>query len=183
MTTVPLFDVPTGLPGRGVAVPGDQMAGSAPTTTRADLPLLTVIAHGTPRQQGSKKTLLHRTTGLPMSFDDNAPDLAVWRSTLAWAVGRAMSAAGHRQPLTGPLRVTAVFTLHRPKSAPKSRVWPSVKPDVDKYLRACLDAIKDGRGYADDALVVDAHAVKTYPGVHEFALSLPGVHLRIWAVS
>lgn len=140
-------------------------------------PALTVIAHGIPQPQGSKRIGRGRA-GKPILIDDNDNVLEPWRATIAWQVARVMRG---RTPYTGALRAEAVFTLPRPKSAP-TRAWPTVKPDGDKLLRACFDAVTQGRGWKDDALVVQSSFVKTYPGGHPYALSQPGVHLRIWQV-
>ena len=50
----------------------------------------------------------------------------------------------------------------RPESVSiAKRPLMTVKPDVDKVLRATLDALT-GIAYEDDAQVVDAHPVKRY---------------------
>lgn len=74
--------------------------------------------------------------------------------------------------LTGPVSVSMVFGIQRPKSAPKkrahplSRVHPIAKPDVDKLARLVLDACT-GVLWCDDSRVVQLAARKEYgePGV------------------
>jgi crossover junction endodeoxyribonuclease RusA len=69
---------------------------------------------------------------------------------------------GHAQVLLDePLRVDIAFFLPRPKSAPKRRVWPDRKPDVDKLVRHSFDALT-GIIWADDARVCDLHVRKHY---------------------
>lgn len=53
------------------------------------------------------------------------------------------------------------FFVLRPKSCPKSRAYPSVKPDLDNYVKAVLDGM-NGVVFADDNLLVDIHARKCY---------------------
>lgn len=81
-------------------------------------------------------------------------------------------------PLEGPLVLTATFVLPRPKSAPKRRVWPTVKPDTDKLLRALCDALTDCGAWLDDAQVVRMSVEKRYVG-HLPAMPTPGVLLTI----
>jgi len=52
------------------------------------------------------------------------------------------------------------FEFARPQSAGK-RLHPTVKPDIDKTLRAVLDALT-GIAYDDDSQVVSVAASKMY---------------------
>ena len=54
------------------------------------------------------------------------------------------------------------FTLPRPRSVPvHKRPRPKVRPDLDKLVRALLDALQ-GIAFIDDAQVVRLEAVKEY---------------------
>lgn len=64
-------------------------------------------------------------------------------------------------PPTGPISVTLVFFFRRPHGAPKARIGHTVKPDLDKLIRAILDALK-GILYKDDAQVIHVQASKHY---------------------
>lgn len=68
--------------------------------------------------------------------------------------------------LTGPVSVSMVFGIQRPKSVSKKRVYPTTKPDADKLARLVLDALTHVV-WADDAQVVQLEATKVYgePGV------------------
>lgn len=81
-------------------------------------------------------------------------------------------------PLEGALHLSATFVLPRPKSAPKRRVWPVVKPDADKLLRALCDALTDAGAWIDDAQVVAMHVEKRYVGQLP-SMPTPGVLLTI----
>lgn len=60
-----------------------------------------------------------------------------------------------------PMAFVIEFYLERPESCPKTRRYPSVRPDIDKLVRSTLDALK-GVLYLDDAQVVDVAARKNY---------------------
>ena len=66
-----------------------------------------------------------------------------------------------RQLLQGPLDMTVVFYLEKPKSKPKYKVWPDVRPDLDNYVKAVKDALK-GVVYRDDSQIVRLEARKMY---------------------
>ena len=68
-----------------------------------------------------------------------------------------------------PIAVSMIFELPRPKK-PKFDV-PAVRPDVDNYAKAVLDAF-NGVLYTDDALVCDLTCIKRYS-------ETPGIWVRI----
>ena len=102
--------------------------------------------YGEPIPQGS-----HRSPRAGVVINDN-PRLKAWR--------QAIAAACPSERLQGPVVVTAVFRLPRPKSA--KRQWPAVKPDVDKLLRALFDGITASGLWEDDSRVVSVVAEKRY---------------------
>ena len=61
--------------------------------------------------------------------------------------------------LDGPVAVEVAFFLPRGKTV--KRKQPAVKPDLDKLVRAVLDALT-GYCYKDDGQVVRVVAVKEY---------------------
>lgn len=64
-----------------------------------------------------------------------------------------------REPLAGGVRVELRFIIARPKTVVRDR--PSVKPDLDKLVRAVLDGLT-GVAYFDDAQVTAVQATKRY---------------------
>lgn len=82
-------------------------------------------------------------------------------------------------PLRGPVRVCVTFSVPVPKRVPPERLgWPMVKPDVDKYVRAILDAITlAGNVWPDDGAAVEVRAAKVYG-----LLPAPGVIVELYAV-
>lgn len=108
---------------------------------------------GEPIPQGSLRAVAR---GRIVSDNDR---LRPWRDTVAWHVRDAMAG---RLPFDGPVEVRATFVLPRPQSAPKRRWAPHKKPDLDKLLRALLDACTAGGAWVDDAQVVAVIASKVY---------------------
>jgi Holliday junction resolvase RusA-like endonuclease len=96
-----------------------------------------------------------------VTFESNAKGLKAWRLNVRTA---AVEVRDGRDPLDGPVVLTVVFTRPKPVSAPKRKpCWPWTKPDWDKLARAVCDGLKDGGVYKDDARVVRALVVKSYP--------------------
>ena len=61
----------------------------------------------------------------------------------------------------GALRVTIDCVFAKPKSAPKKRVHPIVKPDPDNIAKLVCDA-GNNLIWRDDAQIVDLHIMKSY---------------------
>ena len=101
------------------------------------------------------------------------------RNTKAWqeAVRFQVCAQGAIYVDEGPLSVSLEFVLPRPKGAPKRmprrRELAAKRPDLDKLVRAILDALK-GVVYRDDSQVVDLSASKRVAFDER-----PGVHVRL----
>lgn len=145
---------------------------------------LDFTVHGTPVPQGSKRIgrLGGKAGGRPIILDANDKTLAPWRALMA----EAAAAARHRLawgPFTGAVAIDLTFTVERPTShfrgdgtlTPSARVAPSIRPDLDKYIRACLDAITESGAWEDDGQVVSIAARKLYG-------RRPGVQVQIAAV-
>ena len=119
---------------------------------------------GRPQPQGSMKAFVRGNRAF-LTSDNSA--LKDWRA----AVGYHALKAGARL-LEGPIRIDAAFSIQRPKghfrtgknahllrdSAP---VVPTTKPDLDKLVRAVLDALT-GVCFNDDAQVTQVNATKSY---------------------
>jgi crossover junction endodeoxyribonuclease RusA len=103
---------------------------------------------GTPVPQGSMSVVNGHV------FHQHGAELKAWREAIAWHV------KGQRAPLDGAVGVILSFRLPRPK-AHREDTWVSVRPDLDKLVRAALDALT-GIAYHDDAQVVHVSAMKSY---------------------
>lgn len=153
---------------------------------------LTVVAHGIPAPQGSKR---HVGNGVLV---ESSRAVKPWREAvraaaveaMAWDPREVVRAVDDPEdprwlPGRGPVEVRVVFTLGRPAShyrrgrfaselragAPEE---PTGRPDLDKLVRSTFDALTDAGALDDDARVVEVHAVKAYPGGHLDALDAPG---------
>ncbi|GEM_PF-2210548 len=121
-------------------------------------------ALGTPAPQGSKRHVGHGV------MVESSRYVRPWRE----AVKAAAFGAG--ECLDGPLAVSMVFTLPRPKSARRIDMAPSRMPDLSKLARAVEDAISDAGLWADDARVSEYERLaKVWSGFDSDALPVPGV--------
>lgn len=118
---------------------------------------------GQPRPQGSTRAFIPKGWNRPIITSDN-PALKPWRQQVS---GTALEAAS-RVALTTPvyakgtaISITLRFYFERPISVSKKRRNMTVKPDIDKLVRACLDSLK-GIIYTDDSNVVKLSAEKHY---------------------
>lgn len=107
--------------------------------------------------------------------------LPAWRQLVKDAARASVGtyADASEFPLRGPVRVCVTFSVPAPKRVPGSRRgWPMVKPDVDKYVRAVLDAITlAGNNWIDDGQAVEVEALKAYD-----LLPAPGVVVTLYAL-
>lgn len=113
--------------------------------------------YGTPRPQGSMRSFFKPGMRFPVVTTDNTK-LKPWRQEIA-ATAIALNAEQFSQH--EPLVVTLAFYFARPKSIPKRRIHHTVKPDIDKLIRAVFDSLK-GIVLHDDSQVVKVVPVKYY---------------------
>ncbi|MGH9251885.1 MAG: RusA family crossover junction endodeoxyribonuclease [Acidimicrobiales bacterium] len=125
---------------------------------------LVFTVYGLPAPQGSKR---HVGNGIMV---ESSKRVKPWREDVRQAALDAL-----REPFTGPVEMHVTFTLPRPKghyrtgrnadllrdAAPK---FPAGKPDLDKLLRAVMDALTSAGVWKDDAQVVHALVTKCYDG-------------------
>ena len=152
-------------------------------------PILDFKVLGQPAPQGSKRGYVVNGRAVLV---ESSKRVKPWREAVKHAALDAMTSQAFTAatPVAGPLYVSVVYTLPRPKShyrtgrnahllrdnAPR---WPASKPDVEKLDRASYDACTDAGVWGDDAQIVTSVSVKTYPGVHPRAMITPGAHVRI----
>jgi Holliday junction resolvase RusA-like endonuclease len=105
--------------------------------------------------------------------DQQGAELKAWRQLTMVRAMSARNAAGQRLvKRPGALAISIVFVMPRPDghwtdsgaltSAGRTHLLPTVKPDVDKLTRACLDGCVTGILAEDDAQVVSAPPAKVY---------------------
>ncbi|MBD3550817.1 RusA family crossover junction endodeoxyribonuclease [Streptomyces sp. SP18CM02] len=152
---------------------------------------LTIVVHGRPAPQGSKKYAGHRRNAasgrMSAVLVEQSKRVKPWRALVTAATQRAIggNAAIAFPPLDGPLEADIVFTVLKPTSAPKRRrTWPTTRHsgDVDKLIRSTFDGIADGGGVVDDSRIIRVTATKTFPGEHPDALDQPGAIIRLYTL-
>lgn len=129
---------------------------------------LEFVVDGRPVPQGSMTAVYNKKLGVSRVRHAQGAALAMWRALIretAREAGAEVSAF--------PISIRIVFGMKRPKghytlrrggyvvkqSALDTR--PAVAPDIDKLLRAVLDALTDVC-YHDDAQVVSVQVAKVY---------------------
>jgi len=117
--------------------------------------LVIVIPEAKP--QGSKRAFLVKGR---IVLVEASKDLKTSRNAASELIRQA--ALNWKQPSKEtPMNVTLVFTYKRPKTV--TRLHHTVKPDLDKLVRYCLDAITvAGNVWHDDSQVNALTAVKVY---------------------
>lgn len=159
--------------------------------TREPAPVLIVTAYGIPGPQGSKT---HVGEGRMI---ESSAKVKPWREAVGLYAMSARNKIRGWQMLRGPVEVSMVFSLPRPQShygtgrnagklRPSAPLRPDVTPDLDKLVRSTCDALKTGRIYADDALVVGLRAAKHYTTDHSWlpdVLHSPGCVIRLWPLT
>lgn len=138
--------------------------------------MLTVTVPGVPVPQGSI-----RNAGPGRTFHSNDAKLRPWRSIVAASIQWAMADAAMTEPWDEPVVVTATFVLPRPQSAPKRRWAPDRKPDIDKLLRAALDALTASGAVVDDARVVHVEMSKVYGSTPQMVMTVGPAEQRVAA--
>lgn len=138
--------------------------------------MISFRVYGLPGPQGSKRFVGKSKSGRGIMVESSAK-VKPWREAVKWAAVES----GASIP-DGPLWVSMVFTLPKPKSAPKRRqTFPATKPDLSKLARSTEDAISDSGLWPDDARVVEyVSLAKRYPGEGVDALDRPGCVVKIW---
>ena len=121
--------------------------------------MISFSCDGTPVPQGSMKVI----NGHILHSQGSA--LAVWRSTVALSARFAGA-----KPVEGAIGIEISFRVKRPKTV--KRDYPTVAPDLDKYIRGVLDALT-GIAYQDDSQVIDIKAKKVYSDT-------PGADIKIF---
>ena len=119
---------------------------------------------GTPRPKGSWR---HVGAGRVISA---AKGLDAWERAVRQAAQHAMVVP---RVHGDALQVTLCFRMPRP-ACREDDVWHATRPDIDKLIRAVLDAMS-GIVYTDDALICSVSAVARY----ECETMQPGVAVTV----
>ena len=118
--------------------------------------IISFTVYGKPEPQGSTRAFIRG--GRPITTSDNK-GLKAWREDVANVAQQHIPPDGL---LDGAVVLRVRFVFFRPKSvSAKKRPHHTVKPDLDKLIRAIGDALK-GKIYTEDARVVKIEALKVY---------------------
>jgi Holliday junction resolvase RusA-like endonuclease len=152
---------------------------------RLDPQRVSFDVRGKPQPAGSKRAfpIRRKEGGIGVAVTDDNPRAKGWQAEVAYAGVVAMEAIGVTLPWEDPLGLAVIFTLRRPKGhfgtgrnarnlKPTAALWPTVKPDASKLVRAIEDALT-GVVWTDDARVVEQLVTKRY-GEPE------GAHVEVW---
>ena len=117
---------------------------------------MTFTIWGTPQPQGSSRAFVR---GGKVNITSANKKLKPWRQECADTLFVQSGCMPYNGDGREAYRVSLDFYLERPPSVPRKRVMPTVKPDLDKLVRAILDA---GTGilWKDDAQVVEFSRVR-----------------------
>jgi len=114
-----------------------------------------VFVPGTPIPQGSLRGFVVNQRAV---LTQSNPKLNPWRADVHTAI-RGIIGDTIAVP-TGPVTVNLTFLLPRRKAEPKRATPPHTrKPDLDRLIRACLDAMT-GVVFTDDAQVTHLRCMK-----------------------
>lgn len=115
---------------------------------------------GVPAPQGSKTaiTIGGKARLIEGGSDTGRTKHKAWRTAVAEAARDVAADHDQAAPFDGPLYLSIEFRFPMPKSRPaRARAagrWPhTVKPDLDKVLRATADGLTTGGLITDDARI------------------------------
>ena len=97
--------------------------------------------------KGMPRTYLNPKTGRPIVA--KPPKTRRWEEFVAHA---AQDHLTEDTPLDCPLKLKAYVYVPRPKSCPKSRLFPTVRPDLKNLIASVEDGM-NGILYVDDRLI------------------------------
>lgn len=134
-----------------MSLPVDALRMSAPVGA------VTFTVHGKSATKGSSVSFLGEAGAVVTKADNRR--LGEWTQAVAWSA----KVAGVRRipkPRAAGVRLVLVFP-RPPRVSVAARPYMTVPPDVDKCLRAALDALT-GIAYDDDAQIVVSSQIKVY---------------------
>lgn len=111
------------------------------------------VVDAEPRSQGSMTAVYNRKLGVARVRHNAAPALSLWRSQCREAARMAKA-----EIWEGPIGIRISFGIRAPQD--KRHGYPK-RPDLDKLVRAVLDALT-GTCYIDDSQVVLIEAQKVW---------------------
>lgn len=147
--------------------------------------MIVIEVRGDPAPKGSKSFKGMSKAGHAILVE-SSKKVKPWTEAVKWAAMEKMSyicSPLQHDPISGPVSVNIIFTVRKPKSAPKrTQTWPIKKPDMDKLTRCIYDALKQAGVYNDDAQVIESSQAKRFPNEGTGALDSPGCLIQVEAL-
>lgn len=167
MSTLPLIKTASQLTFTVHATPvpqGSMQAFTIPDKAGISDIVRKILAHSYSYEQMYKMIFEMVRRCRPILKSDN-PELKEFRQKVAAAAKNEMWILDldDSKPMAGkhvPVEMVCTFYFERPVSC-KKRLYPAVKPDIDKLLRAVFDSLT-GVAYEDDGQVVSLVSRKEY---------------------
>jgi Holliday junction resolvase RusA-like endonuclease len=130
------------------------------------LETITFVVLGEPTPEGSTRAYYIKALDRTVTTHQNKKGLQAWRNRVATEAQRALEGREWNCDCTSAYSVGVDFVLSRPPSVPEHRrIHPTVKPDIDKLVRAINDALT-GILFIDDCQVVSMTMSKDYSDEH-----------------
>jgi crossover junction endodeoxyribonuclease RusA len=126
--------------------------------------MIQTFVPGIPQPQGSKNAYVRGNRAVLVEANKKLP---AWRQIVTEKLEAANVSCA---PLQGAVDAQIIFFMPRPKSV--TRLLPTVKPDIDKMIRAILDCGTKAGIYNDDSQVIEIVAHKLYADAEQPAGAL-----------
>jgi Holliday junction resolvase RusA-like endonuclease len=129
--------------------------------------MFTIWVPGKPQPQGSKKGFIINNK---VVLVESSKGLKPWRDKIRIVAQHSPEL----QEFTGAVHVSLSFYFKKPAS--NKKLAHTQKPDVDKLIRGCLDALT-GVTFKDDSQVTSITAYKFWAKTE-----MEGVNISVWPV-
>jgi Holliday junction resolvase RusA-like endonuclease len=132
--------------------------------TSQDVPQETIafMVLGEPTPEGSTRAFYIKKLERTVTTHQNKRGLQAWRNRVATEAQRALEGREWTSDGVSAYSITVDFVMSRPNSVPEHRrIRPTVKPDIDKLIRAVADALT-GILFLDDCQVTSMVVNKGY---------------------
>jgi Holliday junction resolvase RusA-like endonuclease len=135
---------------------------------------ISFIVLGEPSPEGSTRAFYIPKLKRTVTTHQNQSQLDAWRNRVATEAQNVLLGREWTSDRASAYTVDVDFVLPRPSSVPEHRrLRPTVKPDIDKLIRAVNDALA-GILFPDDCQVVSIRVTKGYEGEQR-----PGAYIRV----
>ena len=120
---------------------------------------INITIPGEPKPQSRPRSRAVQKAGkwIAMTYQPKGPDMD-YRTRIAQMAASEMVG---RQLFDGPLAMWVLLAVTKPKSKPKYKRCPDVKPDIDNYIKAICDAL-EGIVFRNDSQICQLIVKKLY---------------------